>query len=91
MTYDELFEWLDDEGLDYDYDIACENWHGRTDLQNIISREDYNSHYGLSDTEPAPAYEPLLEPEPPEPFFYEAVDYVPLNEIEILINWLFGE
>jgi hypothetical protein len=95
LTYDELYEWLEDEGLDYDYDEALQNWHGRTPLTNIISRDDYNNHFNLDENEEeesAPAA-PITAPEPePEPvFFYEAFDYAPLETLEILINSLFDE
>jgi hypothetical protein len=92
LTYDELYEWLDDEGYNDDYDYAVENWQGRTPLPNIISREDYNDHFNLDkddeESRPAPV-QTTLEPEPV--FFYEAIDFTPLTKLENLINSLTDE
>jgi hypothetical protein len=98
LTYEELFEWLEEAGYDDDYDYAVAMWTGRTNLTNIISREDYNNYFGLEQEEKS-LYEAekdgyvkeFLEPEPEPVFIYEAFDYSPLKDLEPLINWLFGE
>ena len=56
MTYQEVFEWIDDNYDLEDYDSAEEmyyaiqaDWTGRNDFASIISLDDFNSTYEKDD------------------------------------------
>lgn len=56
MTYEEVFEWIDDnyDLDDYDtaedmYDDINSNWTGRNNFDSIISLDDFNSRYEKDD------------------------------------------
>lgn len=52
MTYDEVFEWIDEayDWTEYDdlgmfYDDVSSEWFGRSNFEDIISPEEFFSHY----------------------------------------------